>query len=128
MCLWRPFTKKKTKKNTTTTTTTTLTTTNRKHSDVSQYHIELQNRNKNVLVMYLKYTPVTQSMLCLTYLMNVAPLKLRFDKFFKKRRRKKELMILIHLWPWNKVRLTKPGINWYTPSKVIIMQSLKDFR
>ena len=39
---------------------------------------------------------------------------------------KSQFMILIYLWPWNKVKVIKPDKNYYTPSKVIIMQSLKD--
>ena len=35
-------------------------------------------------------------------------------------------MILTYLWPWNKAKVIKPGINCSTVSKVIIMQSLKD--
>ena len=34
-------------------------------------------------------------------------------------------MILTHLWPWNKVKVIKPGVIWSTPNKVIIMRSLK---
>ena len=36
-----------------------------------------------------------------------------------------QFMILTHLWPWNKVHVIRSGMNWYTPSKVTIMQSLK---
>ena len=34
-------------------------------------------------------------------------------------------MIQTHLWPWNKVKVIKSRINWFTASNVIIMQSLK---
>ena len=35
-------------------------------------------------------------------------------------------MILTYLWPWNKAKVIKLGTNCSTPSKVIIMQNLKD--
>ena len=35
-------------------------------------------------------------------------------------------MILTYVWPWNKVKIIKLGINWSTLSRVIIVQSLKD--
>ena len=40
---------------------------------------------------------------------------------------KKQIAVLIqtHMWSWNKVKVIKPGMNLYAPSKVIIMQSLK---
>ena len=34
--------------------------------------------------------------------------------------------LLTHLWPWNKVKVIKPDMNWKTQSKIIIMQRLKD--
>ena len=64
---------------------------------------------KIMLVMSLKYTPVTQSILCQIFLMSV-----RTNIFFT------------YEWPWNKVKVIKPGMNWYTRSKVIIMQNVKN--
>ena len=35
-------------------------------------------------------------------------------------------MILTHMQLRNKVKVINPGMNWSTPSKVIIIQSLKN--
>ena len=35
-----------------------------------------------------------------------------------------QFIVLTYLWPWNKV--TKSSMNCYTPSKIIIKQSLRD--
>ena len=37
-----------------------------------------------------------------------------------------QFMILTYMWPWNKVKVTKPGMNSQTRSKVIVTQSGKD--
>ena len=35
-------------------------------------------------------------------------------------------IFLTHMWLWNKVKVIKPAMKMLNPSKVIIMQSLKD--
>ena len=61
----------------------------------------------------LKYTPVTQSVLCLILLIYVRTTQsLNYggqESFFFF---KLQLMILTHLWPWNKVKVIKTSINW----------------
>ena len=37
-----------------------------------------------------------------------------------------QIIFLTHLWPWNKVKVLKSGLNWSTPSKSIIIHCLKD--
>ena len=37
-----------------------------------------------------------------------------------------QFIFLSHLWPWNKVKVIKPTMKMLTPSKVMIMQNLKD--
>ena len=35
-------------------------------------------------------------------------------------------MILTYLWPWNKVKVVKPGMKCNTLRKIIIMQNLEE--
>ena len=35
-------------------------------------------------------------------------------------------MLPAHLWLWNKAKVIKSYMNQYTPSKIIILESLKD--
>ena len=79
---------------------------------------------KIMLVMSLKYTPVTQSILCLNFLMCVATM--HHKTTVHKSKNNLQLMFLTYLWPWNMVEVIKPVINCLTSSKFIIMQNLKD--
>ena len=67
--------------------------------------------------MLLKHTPVTQRILCLIFFqcIHVATMQqLNYgeQESLKKKKKIMQLTILTHLWPWNKVKINKPGINW----------------
>ena len=65
---------------------------------------------KIVLVMSLKHTPVTQSILCLIFL--------RYSE--EESKNNLQFMILTYMWPWNKVKLIKSDIKCWNLSKAII--------
>ena len=57
--------------------------------------------------MSLKYTPVTQSKLCLIFLMYAATVNYCGEDS----KHILQFMILKYLWPWNKVKVIKTGKN-----------------
>ena len=67
-----------------------------------------------MLVMSLKYIQVTQSILCLIFLMYVAAIKHSNYSGQKESLEQPylQLMILTHLWPWNNVKMIKPEMKW----------------
>ena len=52
--------------------------------------------------------------------------RLNYTEQESKKKKKKLFLILTYLWPWNKVKVIKPGIHCWTQSKNITMQNLKD--
>ena len=68
--------------------------------------------------MSLKDTPATQSILILIIFTVPA-----YEE--SKKKNNLQFMILTYQWAWNKVKAIKPGINCQTPSRIMIMQSLK---
>ena len=87
---------------------------------------------KSCYLLHVKYTSVTQSILCLIFLMNVRTIQnLNYSgqesKFFFFFFCFLQFMFRTLLWPWNKVnKVIKLGMNWQTWSKVITMPSLKN--
>ena len=71
----------------------------------------------------LKNTPVTQSILCLIFLICVKTIQ-RLNCIGQELKKNLQFMILTYLWHWNEVKVFKFGLNWQTKSKVIIMQCL----
>ena len=74
-------------------------------------HIQVQNRKK-VLVMPLKSTLVTQSILRLifsTYVATRHRLNYTGQESIKNNLR---FVILTQPWPWNKVKVIQPGVTW----------------
>ena len=90
-------------------------------------HIQVQKNEKNVLCVL--NTHQSHKAYC-AYLFNVcsnhAPFKLRWTRILKKKKTNLHFMILTYLWPWNRVKVIKLGMNCWTPSKVICLQSLTD--
>ena len=40
--------------------------------------------------------------------------------------KKHNLQFMFHLWPWNKAKVVKSGMDQYNPITVMFMQTLKD--
>ena len=73
--------------------------------------------------MSLTYKPVTQSILCLILLICIAT---THCLNYSGQKSKLQFTVYDSDIPSNEVKVIKPGMNCITPSKVIIMQSLKD--
>ena len=78
-------------------------------------------------VMSLKYTPVTQSILCLVFLMHVETMHHLNYSGQESRGKKKKLqcMILTYLWPWNKVKVIRTWYELLDPKYKILKTSPK---
>ena len=64
-------------------------------------HIQVQNlKKKKVLVMFLKYTPVTQNIPCLIFLMYGRNTQRLNYGGQESKKNNLQFMILLHLWPW----------------------------
>ena len=83
-------------------------------------------------VNYLPWTHNKVTQLCMIFLMYEATIQhSNHSRQESKQKSKKhhlqlQFISLIHLWPWNKVKVIEPAMKMYTLSKVIIMQSSKD--
>ena len=78
---------------------------------------------KNMLVFSSGYTPVTQIILCIIFLMYVAIIQCLHCR---RQEWNLQFIFLTCLWPWNKVKVINLQWQCRPPSKVIITKSLKD--
>ena len=67
--------------------------------------------NKNMLIISLKYTPVTQITLCIILSMYVANIWLNYKGHLEYKYSVCSLLFLTHKWPWNKLKVIKPTTN-----------------
>ena len=84
----------------------------------------------NILIISLECTRLALFILCMMFLhvrSNHKMLKLQRNlKLLNYRGQESKtanfkFIFLTHLWPWNKVKVIKPRMTMYTPSKVIII-------
>ena len=75
----------------------------RRRVNAQTTHIKQQNWGKKSFYVF-RYIPVTQSILC-----KHAPIKLQWTRILRKIYL--QFMILTYLWPWNKVKVIKAGMN-----------------
>ena len=88
-----------------------------RRANTQTIHIKVQNWNKNQ-VCHTKRTVLD--------LFNVQQLCTVQTTVDKNIRNNLQFMILRYQWPWNRVKVIKPGMNSWTQSKVLITQSFKD--
>ena len=109
-----------------------------REANAQMTHIQVpKKKKKKVLVMPLRYTPITQSILCLIFMMSVATIPP-----YSGQESKNNLlfMILTYLWPWKgqghkiwyELLDPKQGYNhakfeWPTSTSVCQKANLKSF-
>ena len=85
---------------------------------------------KNMLMIFLEDTPVTQIILCIENhtVHNLFDVCCNHTMIRENQNPKHAICSLSfwHLWPWNKVKVIKPRMTMWTPKEVMRMQSLKD--